>query len=190
VPHERRFASVKSSGAQAAFFTLPSRMHRCTRGLLPHACHDRAQALRFGLQPAAPRVISRGLITFQHGGRFAAELTLHAIFSFLLKIYFGLRFSRSKSRNQLRILHPPPPAKYSFLSRRAFGRGVCALDGIAVVAVPDASASYAACVPASATHHRPVSFRTGSRSRCVLSNPFQSHCSYRVCRQKGVPCRP
>jgi len=92
-PTDRRFATVRfkvgSSGGFLYFAGADAR--RANADLLPHARHNRAQALQVRIPPAAPRVI-RVADHVSIMRRFAAELTLQCHISSCFSFYLGLDF--------------------------------------------------------------------------------------------------
>jgi hypothetical protein len=90
---ERRFATLKFKvGGSGGFLYLAGADARRTNThLLPHARHDRAQALQVRIPPAAPRII-RVADYVSIVRRFAAELTLQCHISSCFGFLFGLGF--------------------------------------------------------------------------------------------------
>src|SRR5712664_2426706 len=135
----RRFATVRfkagSSGSFLHFARADTR--RANTHLLPHARHNRAQALQVRIPPAPPRVICvADHISIMR--RFAAEFTLQCHISSCFSFYLGLDFLLEMSPNQaphssrpsisvkVRLLYPGSFFGTRVLRRQGFARrGLC-----------------------------------------------------------------
>src|SRR5229473_8344361 len=167
-PRERRFATVnfKVGGSGGFLYLAGADARRANTDLLPHARHDRAQALQVRIPPAPPRVIC----VADHVSimwRFAAELTLQCHFSSCFRFYLGLDFLLEMSQNQAPHSSRPSTSGKARVLRPAWFCGVRRFQG--------ASPGRLASSLGSAAAFRPLYFRTGFERL-----PRTSYSSHRI----------
>src|SRR5882672_2929254 len=180
--------------SQAAFFTLPARMHAVhTRTCFLTPATTARKRFRFGFHRRR-RVLFAWLITFPKCGALPQNSHFSAIFLPAQDLFWA-SVSRSKYRKTklLILADPPPPAKYAFcIPDVPSGRGVCALDGIAVFAFRMLLQSTRLAYPASCHSITPCSFVRDREARCVPVTPpialkLQGLPAKKACRWPPVP---